>query len=416
MRCGAVCWIFCGIAGGKCRSKPIHMRILFLSPWYPYPTNNGSKLRIFNLLRGLAQQHEVTLLSFADQPNVDGNSPELRSLCSKVEVVPWKSFQPESLRARLGFFSLMPRSVIDTFSPEMAQRIKQTLTEHSYDLVIASQAGMAGYGAYFGGLAALFEEVELGVPYESFIRAGSVRSRVRHGLTWVKHRRYLASLLQYFEACTVVSAQERQLLSQTIPGFRGIEVIPNCINLADYREIGAVPQPNHLIFTGSFRYSANYDAMTWFLQEVYPYVQSQVPDVRLTITGDHANLSLPPASNVTLTGFVEDVQSLVASASVSLAPLRVGGGTRLKILEAMALRTPVVATSKGAEGLEAQSGQHLLIADKPLAFAEAIIRLLKDSHLRQQLINSAYQLVSEKYDWAATMPRFLNLVERVARA
>lgn len=147
------------------------MRILFLSPWYPYPTNNGSKLRIFNLLRGLAQQHEVTLLSFADQPQADQNSPELRSLCSEVQVVPWKPFQPRSWRARLGFFSLTPRSVIDTFSPEMKQRIKQALTERSYDLVIASQAGMAGYGSYFGGLAALFEEVELGVPYESFIRS-----------------------------------------------------------------------------------------------------------------------------------------------------------------------------------------------------------------------------------------------------
>jgi glycosyltransferase involved in cell wall biosynthesis len=390
------------------------MRILFLSPWYPYPTNNGSKLRIYNLLRGLARQHEVTLLSFADQPQADPNSPELRSLCSKIQVVPWKQFQPHSWRARLGFFSLTPRSVIDTFSPEMEQRIKQALTEHSYDLVIASQGGMAGYGFCFKGLAALFEEVELGVPYESFIRAGSAWSRIRRGLTWAKHRRYLANLLQYFGACTVVSDQERQLLSRTIPTYRAVEIIPNCINLADYNDVCQAPQPNHLIFTGSFRYSANHDAMMWFLQEVYPYVQSQVPDVRLTITGDHANLPLPPVSNVTLTGFVEDVQSLVASAWVSLAPLRIGGGTRLKILEAMALHSPVVATSKGAEGLEAQSGQHLLVADTPQAFAEAIIQLLKDPPLRQQLVNNAYQLVSEKYDWAAMMPRFLNLVDRVA--
>lgn len=392
------------------------MRILFLSPWYPYPTNNGSKLRIYNLLRGLAPHHQVTLLSFADQPQVDLTYPELRSLCSEIQVAPWKPFQPHSWRARLGFFSLTPRSVIDTFSPEMAQRIKQALTERSYDLIIASQAGMAGYGAYFGGLAALFEEVELGVPYESFIRAGSVRARIRHGLTWAKHRRYLAGLLQYFGACTVVSDQEQQLLSSTIPIYKAIEVIPNCISLADYSNVCQTPQPKHLIFTGSFRYSANHDAMNWFLQEVYPYLQSQVPDVRLTITGDHANLPLPPAANVTLTGFVDDIQSLVASAWVSLAPLRVGGGTRLKILEAMALRTPVVATSKGAEGLEAKSGQHLLIADTPQEYAEAIICLLKDSQLRQKLVNNAYQLVSEKYDWAVAMPRFLNLIERVVCA
>ncbi|MCQ3979107.1 MAG: hypothetical protein DPW09_37275, partial [Anaerolineae bacterium] len=365
------------------------MRILFLSPWYPYPTNNGSKLRIYNLLRGLAPHHQVTLLSFADQPQVDQTYPELRALCSEVQVAPWKPFQPHSWRARLGFFSLTPRSVIDTFSPEMAQRIKQALTERSYDLIIASQAGMAGYGSYLGGVAALFEEVELGVPYESFIRSNSPGAKLRRGLTWFKHRRYLDSLLRYFRACTVVSDREKQLLTQAIPSYKTVEVIPNCINLADYREVKAVPQANHLIFTGSFRYSANYDAMTWFLQEVYPSLLSQVPEVRLTITGDHANLPLPPAPHVTLTGFVEDVQSLVASAWISLAPLRVGGGTRLKILEAMALRTPVVATSKGAEGLEAKSGQHLLIADTPQEYAEAIICLLKDSHLRQELVNNA---------------------------
>lgn len=392
------------------------MRILFLSQWYPYPADNGSKLRIYNLLRGLAQVHEVTLLSFADQPDADPAVPELRSLCREIRLVPWKSFQPRSWRARLGFLSLTPRSVIDTFSPEMEQEIRQTLTRQNYDLVIASQGTLAGYARSFRGTAALLEEVEVGVPYERFAHAASAWLRFRHGLTWFKQRRYLAGLLRYYGTCTVVSERERQLLLQAIPAYRNVEVIPNCINLADYEAIHETPQPHHLIFTGSFRYSANHDAMTWFLQEVYPRLQAQVPDVRLTITGDHAGLPLPYASNVTLTGFVDDVRPLIASAWASLVPIRVGGGTRLKILEAMALRTPVVATSKGAEGLEAQPGKHLLVADEPKAMAEAILSLLKEPGLRQELVDKAYRLVSEKYDWTATMPRFLNLVEQAASA
>jgi glycosyltransferase involved in cell wall biosynthesis len=390
------------------------MRILFLSRWFPYPANNGSKIRIYNLLRGLSQQHEVTLLSFSDQPDVDPNVPEMRPLCREIQVVPWKPFETHAWRARLGFFSLTPRSVVDTFSPKMEQQLTQTLAAQPYDLVIASQWTVAGYSHCFRGVAALLEEIEVGLPYEQFAHASSIWSRFRHGLTWAKQRHYLARLLRDYRACTVVSDRERQLLLNTIPTEKTVEVIPNCINLADYSDVHETPQPNHLIFTGSFRYSANHDAMVWFLQEIYPRLQGQVPEVHLTITGDHSDLPLPPAANVTLTGFVDNVHPLIASAGVSVVPLRVGGGTRLKILEAMALRTPVVTTSKGAEGLDAQPGEHLLIADTPEAFAEAVVRVLKEPGLRQRLANRAQQLVSEKYDWATMMPRFLNLVERVA--
>lgn len=390
------------------------MRILFLSGWYPYPPNNGSKLRIYSLLRGLAQHHEVTLLSFADQPDVDPEAPQLRSLCREVQVVPRKAFDPRSWRARLGFLSATPRSVIDTFSEEMAQCIDQTVSQGEFDLVIASQWSTAVYGRHFQGLSALLEEVEVGVPYGQFAQASSAWRRARYGLTWAKHQAYLGRLLRCFRACTVVSEQERALLSAVVPVYQAIEVIPNCINLAEYRDVRGSPQTNTLIFTGSFRYSANHDAMTWFLDEAYPRIQARAPGVRLIITGDHADLPLPPADNVTLTGFVDDVRSLIEAAAISLVPVRVGGGTRLKILEAMALHTPVVATAKGAEGLDVQHGEHLLIADTSEAFAEAVLRLLGDPTMRQRLADKGYQLVRDRYDWAAVMPRFLDLVERVA--
>jgi glycosyltransferase involved in cell wall biosynthesis len=390
------------------------MRILFLSGWYPYPPSNGSKLRIYSLLRGVAKRHEVTLLSFADRSMVDADVSELSCMCQNVQVVPRKSFEPRSRRARLGFLSLAPRSVIDTFSPEMAQRIEHTLDARDYDLVIASEWMTAGYGRYFRGLPALFDDLEVGLLYERFAHATSVWHRCRYGLTWVKHKRYLARLLRYFRACTVVSEQEQQLLARIAPGYQTVDMIPNCVNLADYRDVHEVAQPNTLIFTGPFAYSPNYEAMLWFLGKVYRHVQVQVPEVHLTITGDHAGQPLPPASNVTLTGFVDDVRPRIASSWVVLAPIRQGGGTRLKILEAMALRVPVVSTSKGAEGLEVQHNKHLLIADTPEAFAEAVIRLLRNASLRQDLVTQGYQLIRQKYDWAAVAPRFLNLIEQIA--
>ena len=390
-------------------------RILFLSRWFPYPPDNGSKLRIYNLLRGLAQQHDVTLIAFADQPMINP-SPALMALCTDVHVVARRTYNPASARALLGFLSPVPRVIIDTYVPFMTECIQRELDSGRYDLVIASEWATAAYWRAFHELPAIFEDVELGIFEALKAYASTPLHRLRHQLTLFKLRFYLRRIVPHFGACTVVSEAEDALLRRTVPGYSSIEVIPNCVNLADYQDVCETPQPNTLIFTGSFRYFANHDAMVWFLREVYPRIRAQVLTVRLSITGDHANLPLPPVDNVTLTGFVDDVRPLIASTCVSLVPMRLGGGTRLKILEAMALRTPVVATSKGAEGLAVQHDKHLLIADTPEAFAEAVVRLLKEPGLRKRLADNAYQLVREKYDWAVVMPRFLNLVERVAHA
>ena len=388
------------------------MRILFLSRWFPWPTNNGSKLRIYNLLQGLGQRHEVTLLTFADQSDVDPLAPELQTLCQAIYVVPWRTYTPDKLRARLGYLRLAPRSVVDTFSPEMAHRIEELVSTQEFDLVIASQFDAASYGPYFHGIPALYEEVEIGAVYDGFAHAKSTQRRLRNGLTWLKHRHHLGRQLQYFQACTVASNRERELVAQVVPQYKAIEVVPNCINTAEY-QTGARAKPNTLIFTGPFGYSANYDAMCWFLKEIYPRVRAAIPDVHLTITGDHRNLPLPSMTNVTLAGFVDCVRPLVSQSWISLAPLRSGGGTRLKILEAMALGTPVVATTKGAEGLDVTSGKELLIADTPEEYAMAVIQLCQDGALRQQLIENAYLTVRNKYDWSAAMPHFLRLVEQV---
>ena len=391
------------------------MNILFLSGWFPYPPDNGSKLRIGSLLKGLASRHDITLLSFADQPEQALDKSTALTFCRDVQIVPWKDYNPNNRRARLGFLDSRPRSMVDTYSPEMEERICQTLTTRQYDVVIASQLTVASYAHLFGGLPALFEEAELGIFFEQFNNAKSVRRKLRHGLTWMKHRRYVANLLRYFQACTVVSERERELLKQCAPKFQSIQVIPNCINLDEYSEQRVSVRPNTLVFTGSFRYFANHEAMVWFLSQVYPRIQAPIPDVRLTITGDHGNLALPAATNVSLTGFVAQVHPIIASSSVSLAPLLQGGGTRLKILEAMALRTPVVATSKGAEGLDATPEEHLLIADSAEDFARQVLRLLQDSQLHRRLADNAYRLVKEKYDWAKVTPRWLDLVEDIAR-
>jgi len=390
------------------------MNILFLSQWFPFPANNGSKIRIYNLLQGLSQVHDITLFSFYNprETVIDGSARY--PFCSRVQLVPWKPFEAKSRKATLGLFSLTPRSLLDTHSEEMETLIFNAASHGKFDLIIASQLTMASYFPSFGGLPAIFEELELGIFVDQAFKNSQGITRLRSKLTWFKLQRYLSHLLDSFKACTVVSETEGRILIENFPQYANkVKVVPNCINVEDFQPIHIQSSHRRIIFSGSFRYRPNYAAMQWFVGEVFPLILKRVPEVELIITGDHENLSLPPAKNVTLTGYVDDIKSLIASCDVSLAPLWMGGGTRLKILEAMALGVPVVATSKGAEGLSVHSGQHLLIGDEPEAFAKQVVQLLENEDLRVRIAANALKLVQDRYNWPVSMPSFLRLVENV---
>lgn len=390
------------------------MKVLFLSPWFPFPPANGSELRIHALLRGLAARHDVTLISFQRRPITPEGLTAARRMLSAVHLVPWRDFDPASLRSRLGFFSSRPRSIVDTYSVEMAGLISQEIETGRYDVVVAAQLTMAAYWPCFQSVPAVLEEIELGIYMPPVPNNGSVNTILRQHLMWAKLCAYVRGLLPRFAAVTVVSGRERAILKQITSTFETVRIVPNGVDLAN-RPIGTVIRnPQTLIFAGAFTYDVNYEAMEWFTGRVFPLVRQELPNTRLIITGDHAGKVLPSVENVTLTGYIEDIQSAVAGAAVSIAPILQGGGTRLKILEAMALGTPVVSTTKGAEGLDAVDGRDILLADTPEAFAAAVLRLLRDLDLRQNLVNNACDLIRRQYDWNIILPEFLELVEKVA--
>ena len=205
-------------------------------------------------------------------------------------------------------------------------------------------------------------------------------------------------------------------MTSMLPGFqRPVEVVPNGVDCRHNLPGLHSSNDNLLVYNGALTYSANLDAMTYFLSSIFPIVQQQIPDVRLTITGSTAGVdlsSLALTDAVFFSGYVPDVRLPIAQAAVCVVPLRDGGGTRLKILEAMALGTPVVATSKGAEGLDVIDGVHLLIADTPEEFARETIRLLREPKLRSTLAANARRLVVENYDWQQIGDRFVQLIEQ----
>ena len=214
----------------------------------------------------------------------------------------------------------------------------------------------------------------------------------------------------------MVSDVERRLLARAVPGYHAVHVVPNCVNAGSI-DAGAGPRvPDSLIFTGSLRYAPNHDAMQWFLNDVFPSVEAQVPEARLTITGDAGHETPTSGSHVVYTGHVPDVRPLVAASAVSVAPIRVGGGTRLKILEAMAIGTPVVATTKAVEGLAVRDGEHLLVADTTREFAQAVVHILRNPTVAAALADRARRLVRAHYDSSIVVSQFVQLVDRAVAA
>lgn len=387
------------------------MRVLFLSRWFPHPANNGSKIRVLNLLKALQVEHEVVLLSFATEEVVPSSRAAMQTICSDVRVVPYRGFRPAGLKARLGFFAPSPRSVVDTFSLEMQTAVEAVAASWQPELVMASQLDMAPYALGVRYAVRVLEELELAVPADAFQRSRGAL-RLRRGLTWWKLRHYLRRTLPAFDLCTVVSALERDLVKQVCPAGPPVHIVPNGADLATLNRVQATPAPGTLIYSGALSYHANFDAVHHLLAEIFPLILAQAPETRLLVTGSTQGVAveqLPQCPNVHFTGYLDDIWSAVAGSWVSVVPLRLGGGTRLKVIESLALGTPVVATPKGVEGLDLRADEDVMVGADPQTFANKTLALLSDANLRQQLSAQGRRAVT-CYDWASIGVHFNALL------
>jgi glycosyltransferase involved in cell wall biosynthesis len=399
------------------------MKILFLSSWFPYPPDNGARIRVYNLIRHLAARHRITLLSFVHDGQTTRDVKELASLCETIEVVPAREFRRTSLKALAGFVLSRPRWLVDVHSAEMERLVRRAqsaaATGPGYDVVIASGIKMAPYLSLLDDTPRVLEEIETTILLDELAHPAGRIQHLRAHLRWTKFSRYIRSLLrENVDGCTVVSAPERANLARIVPDFRPIAVVPNGVDMAYYRGFFGQPVPDTLIFNGALTYSANYDAIAYFLEKIWPRVRAQRPQARMAITGRTRGVALdrlPPDDGVIYTGYLPDIRPCVAQSRVCVVPLRIGGGTRLKILEAMALGTPVISTSKGAEGLDVTDGKDILLADTPGAFADGVIRLLTDDALCARLAENGRRLVESRYDWASIGQEMEQLIRDVVK-
>jgi polysaccharide biosynthesis protein PslH len=388
------------------------MHILFLSAWCPLPADNGSKLRISSLLRELAGQHQVDLLAFAPESTDIDALDRLQEICDAVELVPESPFAGRGLARVRGLLSTRPRSEVANYSPAMAAAVERR-ARFGYDLVIASQVHMAPYALLVPDTPRLLEEVDLGQLRDQYVGQRGPLRRLRYGLTWWKASRRLAAMLQHFAAATVVADQEQALVQPLAPRHVMLEVIPNGVDVEACAGAFGSAETDTLVYPGALSYEANFDAVLYFARSILPLIRLERPGVRLRLTGRATPgqiATLPSAEGIEFTGYLDDVRPTIARSWAEVVPLRKGGGTRLKVLEALALGTPVVSTPKGVQGLEIEAGQHALVADSPAKFAAATVDLLGKPELRQRLAIAGRELVRERYDWRDIGRRFNDLV------
>ncbi len=394
------------------------MRILILSTWWPEPDDNGSRLRAMAILRGLAARHELHLLAFSQGPVDTLQTTEISRLCQS-----WQAFhrpdRPLTMSDRLASLtSVKPASVRVRWSREFASAVTDAVKRWRPDVVLALQIDVALYACLTTDIPRVLEELELGSIIEAPRQQTGLR-RLRSLLTAIQHQRYITALLPSFQAVTTVSEREAGLIQRIVGASAPpIEVIPNGVDASACAAYAYQPEPDTLIYPGALSFSANADAVTHFIQNIWPLIRARHPQARFRITGHvtaEQRAALPRANGIEFTGYAHDIRALIARHALEVVPLREGGGTRLKILEALALGVPVVSTSKGAEGLALIDGEHLLIADTPMEFARAVSRLLADPPQARRLGEAGRRAVGERYDWRVILPRLNDLLEAVGQ-
>jgi sugar transferase (PEP-CTERM/EpsH1 system associated) len=390
------------------------MKILFLCHRMPYPPKRGGKIRPFNMIRHLARSHEVTVATLARTAQERADGEEFRRYCDDLHVGHLSGL---GAWARFGLFGLTgrPATFGYFYSPALYRTVQRLLATRGFDAIFVHCSSM---GAYVAGHRGCRKVMDFGdadsekwleysqtapVPVSWAFRAEA--NRVREA-----ERRLGAQ----FDAGSVNTPREREVLAAYVRS--PICVIPNGVDLEYFqstRSAGPGFIPNRLVFTGNMSYRPNVDAVQHFVADVLPKVQREIPDVQLYIVGMEPSAAVRRLANgnrIVVTGRVDDVRPYFDSAAVAVAPLRVARGLQNKVLEAMAMRVPVVASPAAFAGISAVAGRDLLVAAQPEEFSREVVTLLRDPAARERFAAAGRTCVETNHNWSQLLERLEDLV------
>lgn len=383
--------------------------VLFVTEKFPHPVDDGGQIRTFHVLKGLAAEMPVVLVS------LDAPTPQDERAISDlgVEVVscgPRRARWQAPLFAAGALFTRAPYPMRKNSSRRMLAEIRRRIASGGARAVHFNHLDAAQYverlGPDRGRVATVFDTHNLLTRlYERFAR--SARNPLRKGyatIQWWKMGRFEPAILRQVDRALVCSDLERELLHTW--GVDGAMVVPNGVDVARFASVArrarGPGEPATIVFTGALDYAPNAEGVRWFLERVLPHLREVLPRCRFVVVGKGAPRSLlsrAQPGGIEFTGWVDDTRPWLAQADVAVVPLHVGGGTRIKILEAMAAGVPVVSTRIGAEGILASAGSDLLVADEPAEMARAIAEVCSSTSRAQDLARRGRALVAGRYDW-----------------
>jgi len=393
------------------------MRILWLKSDLLLPLDKGGKLRTWHLMRQLARHHAITFLSYAEPGQPAEDIEGMREVASEVITIPLRS----PAKGTAAFYLDAARHLVDSRPYAVArygsepyrQAVRDAMARTAFDLIVCDFLPPAvNLPASLPCPAVLFtHNVESEIWRRHATTASNLVRRALYGAQYRRMLRFEAQAIRRFDGVLAVSDADRETFARLYPGAakHAVHVVPTGVDTTFFAPSSSAPDSaspaasRSLIFTGSMDWLPNEDAMLFFCRDILPLIRAEEPDVTLSIVGrapTPAVRRLASEQGVHVTGRVDDVRPYMRDAAVYVVPLRIGGGTRLKIFEAMAMSKAVVSTTVGAEGLPVTGGEHLLLADEPRGFARGVVRLLRDIDKRRSVEQAARQLVVAKYDWS----------------
>jgi polysaccharide biosynthesis protein PslH len=411
------------------------LNILVVSTILPYPPNNGGAARLFNLYSRLGQRHHITWVCPVWQGH-EKNLPGAREFCAQIVELPQSEQRPfpnqgwgrmllwvvahlhweRLFRYCFGYVN-MPGVYWLVQTPERTRVIDSLVMAEHFDLVVSEFEGNAELIPTLHNIPRVI--MLHNAQSTLFERMGKLYARTWQDLLFYypelwKVIRYEQRNYRRYDLAIAVSEADRELVQRRAPGLP-VELIPNGVDILHFQNNDQTVNPKTAVYVGHYGYPPNADAILYFARKIFPLIRQCEQQAELVVVGAEPPEELKKIEGVRVVGVVPDVRPFVAQAGVSIAPLRVGGGSRIKILEAFAMRKAVVATTLGAEGLEVTPGKDILIADDAAPFADAVVRVMKDSALRIRLGENGRRVAEQKYDWDTLAGRVEELFCKLAR-
>ncbi len=389
------------------------MRVLFISENFPYPLDSGGRIRTFHILKGLSQEHDITLLTTIDNSSQYSYIQELKQICHDVRVVesPNDSRLVFLFKILKSLFSSVPFPVAKHYLPALANEISSLFTSNCFDVVHFDHLDASVYLPYIPSSAITVLDEHNIVSNQiqtSLATEANLLKKFYMQLQLRKSIRYEATTCTKITRCFVCSDADKESLLRIAREAKVI-TIPNGVDLEYFcdntlfNQTSISREANSVIFVGMLNYGPGEVAVRYFCESIFPILQQSIPDIRFYGVGhkppQHLQELVKGNKNIILTGGVPDIRPYIARCKVFVVPLKSGSGTRLKILSAMAMGIPVVSTSIGAEGLDVTSGKDIMLVDTPEAFSSAVLQLLCSEELADEIRTNAIKLVRKKYAW-----------------